>query len=449
MSSHGRPIYALTSLSPSPHRVESQLEALRTWADARLETRSFNHPSEIATLAELYDVQFIPTPNTTDHVFGRHYIPIKTIVDWAAQCGEPALLINSDIELRMAPWEFQRVRWASDGGLCYFVRHNHDGDLRQATPEPCGIDAFLLPARGVPQLAASFMSIGQPFWDYWLPHVFATAGRSITCVDFPAAFHRRHPLRWSWEAWHRCAVEFARVTQTPGGDLSFDACVMMSIRVREGFDRDRVSIHQQPSEIRQWVETTFGHANPKVFLELGAHAGWDTAWLSRIPAVTMHAFEPDPRNHPPPLPNVTLHRAAISDVDGSADFILSDRGWGQPWTHSSSLKMPKRHLERYPVTFGDTITVETCTLDCFAQRTGLGAVDFIWADIQGAEGEMVRGGCETLRRTHYLFTEYSNDELYEGQATLHELLELLPDFRVVELWSDDVLLENRAFVRNP
>jgi 2-O-methyltransferase len=446
---HGGQMYALTSLSPSARHVASQLETLRTWSDARLETRSFNHPSEIPGLAQLYDVEFIPTTKTTADVFGRHYIPIKTMVDWAAHSGEPALIINSDIELRLEPWELQRARWASSEGLCYFVRYNHDGDLSSAAAEPYGIDAFLLPERDVPELPDSFMSMGQPFWDYWLPHMFAATGRPITCVDFPAAYHRRHPLRWSWEAYHRCALEFMRLTQTPGGDGSMDACVQMAIQVREGFDRDRVRLTRQPNEIRGWVESTFGDTNPKVFLELGAHTGTDTVWLSRIPGVTMHAFEPDPRNHPPSIPNVVVHRLAIAEADGRADFILSDRGWGQVWTHSSSLKRPKNHLQRYPVTFGNTISVETATLDGFARRAGLGAIDFIWADIQGAEGEMVRGGLETLARTRYLFTEYSDDEMYEGQATLHELLAMLPDFRVVELWSDDVLLENRTFRRTP
>ena len=56
---------------------------------------------------------------------------------------------------------------------------------------------------------------------------------------------------------------------------------------------------------------------------------------------------------------------------------------------------------------------------------------------------MIRGGQQTLAHTRYLFTEYSDDELYENQVTLREILEMLPDFRIMELWSDDVLLENR------
>jgi FkbM family methyltransferase len=438
-------IHALTSLAPVPRHVEVQRAALRSWADAGLQVRSFNHPDEIPALTQLYDITFIPTTRTSGAMFGQPFIPIRTMLDWATEHGGSSLIINADIQLQLAPWELKRIRWASDGGLCYFVRYNHDGNLSDASPEPYGIDAFLMSGQDATLMSDSPLSMGQPFWDYWLPHVFRAAGRRITCVQFPAAFHKQHPVNWSSDGWHRCALEFARLTGTSAGDGSLEACTAMALRVRQAFDQNRISLTQRPFGIRDWVERTFSGAHAKTFLELGAHLGTDTEWLSRIPGVTIHAFEPDPRNHPPPLPNVTVHREAIADFDGRSDFVLSERGWGQVWTHSSSLQRPKRHLHRYPVTFGETITVPTCTLDTFAKRAGLATVDFIWADIQGAEGAMVRGGLHILSRTRYLYTEYSDDEMYEGQSTLCELLRLLPDFHVLELWEDDVLLENRSF----
>ena len=437
------PMYALTSLSPAAHHVPAQRAALQSWAAAGLEVRSFNHPAEIETLRSLYDVEFVPSPRTTAHVFGRHYIPIKNMLEWAEGKDDPVMIINSDIQLRLARWELQRVRWASHAGLCYFVRHNHDGDLRRATRETHGIDAFLFSGRDAAMFPDSIMSMGQPFWDYWLPHVFTSAGRQLSAVEFPAAFHQRHAMHWSWETWHRCALEFARVTKTPLDRDSFDGCVAMAGRVRQSFDRHRVSLTPGPRPIREWVERTFSRPGPRTFLELGAHCGTDTVWLSNIPGVTMHAFEPDPRNHPPPLPNVIVHRTAIAESDGRADFRLSERGWGREWTYSSSLKRPKHHLQRYPVTFGDTITVETASLDSVCRDAGLTTLDFIWADVQGAEGDMVRGGLQALSRTRYLYTAYSDDESYEGQATLRDLLALLPGFRVIDLWPEEVLLENR------
>jgi FkbM family methyltransferase len=439
------PIHALTSLSPGEQSINAQRAALRTWREAGLHVRSFNHPSEIAAVASCYDVELVPVERTSADVFGRHFIPISRMLEWAAERAEAVIIINADIELRLAAWELKRARWVSDRGLCYFIRHNHDGELARAAREPFGIDAFLLSGADADLFADSFLSMGQPFWDYWLPHVFATARRPLVRVDYPAAFHRNHARRWSWENWHRCALEFGRVTHEIPAQTTMQDCQAMSMRVRDGFDRVAARLSPRPVAIREWVERTFADPGPKTFLELGAHCGTDTVWLSQIPGVTIHAFEPDPRNEQPPQPNVTIHRAAIADVDGRAPFLLSESGWGSQWTYSSSLKRPKNHLLRYPVTFGESIEVETVTLDTFAHRMGLSTVDFIWADIQGAEGEMVRGGIETLRRTHYLYTEYSDDELYEGQSTLADLLARLPDFRVVELWPDDVLLENCAF----
>jgi FkbM family methyltransferase len=442
-------ICALTSLSPAPHQVAAQRAALQSWADADLEIHSFNHPSERDAIVSSYDVDVLAVTRTTAHLFGRHYVPIKTMLDWAAGREGPVLIVNSDIVLRLARWELQRFRWASDGGLCCFVRYNHDGDLRRAVREQYGIDAFLFSGRDASLFPDSDLSMGQPFWDFWVPQVFVSAGRRLAWVDFPAAFHQRHPAAWSWDAWHRCGLDFARVTGVPLRGDDFEACQAMAHSVRQGFDRRRTALAREPRPIRDWVERTFGRGGRKTFLELGAHCGSDTAWMSRISGVSLHAFEPDPRNHPPSLPNVTVHRAAIGETDGRAPFLLSKSGWGCEWTYSSSLRRPKYHLQRYPVTFGDTVEVETVALDTFTRQAGLAAIDFIWADVQGAEGDMVRGGLETLRRTRYLYTAYSDDESYEGQATLRDLLALLPDFRVIELWPEEVLLENRAITSTP
>ncbi|MDT5267882.1 MAG: hypothetical protein QOH49_68 [Acidobacteriota bacterium] len=438
----GERIFALTSLSPKPESAGLTRDCIASWRSAGLQVRAFNHPSEFGELSKLYDVEFVPVERTTAARFGGHFVPIKAMLDWAAQQNAPALLINADIRLQLAEWEVKRLRWLSDGGLCYFVRYNHDGDLRRAERERYGIDAFLFHGRDVAQSPDSFLSMGKPAWDYWLPHMFVTRNRPVYAVEFPAGFHRNHPLRWSWDEWLNCATEFARVTGEQGGDKTFQSYVGMFQRLRDNFDRRRVALPQSPPRIKQWVQQTFSHNGHKTFLELGAHRGDDTAWMAELPGVTIHALEPDPRNNQTPRYNVTLHRAAIADRDGRGSLILSKEGWGREWTHSSSIKQPKRHLLRHPVTFGESVEVELVTLDTFCRRQGLDLIDFIWADIQGAEGEMIRGGRRSLARTRYLYTEYSDEELYEGQVTLSEILEMLPGFRVLELWPDDVLLEN-------
>lgn len=160
----------------------------------------------------------------------------------------------------------------------------------------------------------------------------------------------------------------------------------------------------------------------------------------------MHAFEPDPRNVLPTMPNVTWHRKAIAAHDGRCQLILSERqvDWGTE-TGSSSIRMPTGHLTMHPTTsFPASIEVECTTLDTFTSDSGIDSIDFIWADVQGAERDMIDGGSETLARTRYLFTEYYDVELYAGQITLAQILKRLPKFRLMHQFKKDVLLMNRA-----
>ncbi len=440
-------VFALTSLPPKSEMAPRIKQCIRSWRAAGLKVFAFNHPSEISKLKKQYDVEFIPVEETTKPVFGKHFVPIKTMVAWAVLQDAQVLLINSDIHLELEEWEFKRIRWLAKDGLCYFVRHNYSRVARQARREPFGIDAFLFHGCYLNQLPDSFMSMGQPFWDYWIPYYFAMQELPIYSVEYPAAYHKNHPTQWSWENWHRCALEFSRVADGLVKPDSFEGCVEMSLRVRRTFDRKKVKISKKPFSIQDWVQKMFNYRGHKTFFELGSHQGTDTAWLAQVPNVTIHAFEPDPRNSQPVRKNVLVNRAAISDHDGAGSLIMSLVGWGQIWTHSSSIKQPKNHYHRFPVTFGESVAVQLISLDTYYERHKLGIIDFVWADIQGAEGEMIRGGQKMLANTRYLYTEYSDDEMYEGQITLSEILTLLPEFHVVELWPDDVLLENKGMLK--
>lgn len=438
-------IFALTSLSPHQSNPDHTRMCLESWRRAGLEIRSFNHPAEIPALEKLFDIEYVPVEETSIQTFGNHFIRINTFLDWARAKDMPALLINSDIELRFEPWEMKRIRWLSEGGLCYFVRFNHEGDYAAATREYEGIDAFLIHGRDCDLFPQTFLSMGKPYWDYWPPYTFQSRGRPIYTVEFPAVFHLKHHNRWSWADWHNCALEFERMIGERHPIKTFQACIHRAHRVRHNFDQHKIYIPQQPPPIRQWVEERFRDPGARTFIELGSHRGMDTAWMAQVPGVTVYGLEPDPRNHQPARPNVTIARAAVGDFNGRGLLTLSEQGWGREWTFSSSIKQPLNHLSRYPVTFGRTVEVEMTTLDSFCEQHRLGLIDFIFADIQGAEAEMIRGGRNTLSRTRYLFTEYSDDELYANQPKLSEILALLPEFRVVELWRDDVLLENTRF----
>ena len=70
-------------------------------------------------------------------------------------------------------------------------------------------------------------------------------------------------------------------------------------------------------------------------------------------------------------------------------------------------------------------------------------------DVQGAEGDVIKGASKTLQKTRFLYTEYNNNELYEGQPFLKSLLALLQSFKVVTRYPEDVLLKNMKIANRP
>lgn len=203
-----------------------------------------------------------------------------------------------------------------------------------------------------------------------------------------------------------------------------------------------------------------------VILDIGANNGADTLrLLEAFPNATVHAFEPDPRVIEKFKANVRservhLHECAIGAADGTATFHMSSgmpegipeermaevpQMYKEDWDQSGSLRAPKDVLRVWPwIKFEKQITVPVMTLDSFFRAHALTGIDFIWADTQGAESDLILGGRLALSRTRYFFTEYGAEEYYQGQASLEQLLELLPDFRLLEKFSMDILLENQV-----
>ncbi len=202
----------------------------------------------------------------------------------------------------------------------------------------------------------------------------------------------------------------------------------------------------------------------RVVLEIGAHHGWHTAWfLQLFPRATIYAFEPDPRalarfKAHVSDPRVRLYEMAIGAADGEAEFHVSSglpdaspearAEYPSGWDQSGSIHPPNipAMARIWPwLKFEATTTVAVRSLDSWAKEQGIATVDFIWADMQGAEGDLIRGGQATLARTRYLYTEYNNDEVYEGEPSLQALLDMLPHFSLLKRYPDDVLLKNTAF----
>ena len=188
-------------------------------------------------------------------------------------------------------------------------------------------------------------------------------------------------------------------------------------------------------------------------LEIGAHVGKDTINFAKaFPDACIYAFEPDPRNFSQLVStvrdytNVVPLNLAVSSSNGTARFNLSKTDidtFGSCHTESSSLKLPSLHKIMHPHVDWEISLVKTITLDSFINQYSIPFIDFIWADVQGAEGELVSGACKALSITRYFYTEYGLREIYDKQTLLPQLLRMLhPSFAIKRRFPCDILLEN-------
>ena len=213
--------------------------------------------------------------------------------------------------------------------------------------------------------------------------------------------------------------------------------------------------------IRNFIKENLN--NESVFFEIGSHFGVDTKEFINI-TKNLHCFEPDHRNiqmfKQLNLP-VILNEYAISDIDGISKFYLSsgnvyESKYGptnnelvnqNDWSASSSLMVPKNHTVKTPwVKFENTIEVKTKKIETYCLENKIEKIDFIWMDVQGAELNIIKGMGEFKDKINYIYTEYSDEELYEYQGTKQQIIDLLgPNWNVIFDFGGDILLKNKNY----
>jgi hypothetical protein len=200
------------------------------------------------------------------------------------------------------------------------------------------------------------------------------------------------------------------------------------------------------------IKNLINKENPIIF-EIGCADGGDTLeFINTFNDLEIYCFEPEPKNiklvkERINYPKHHLFEGVISDVNGQLTFNRSRTDNPDDLSYSGSIKKPKEHLNEWSfIKFDEQITVESITLDKFCEDKNIELIDFIWADVQGAEENLILGGLNTLNaKVRYLYTEYSNKEYYEGQLKLENLLNLMGDnWELIRDFGSDVLLKNKS-----
>lgn len=131
------------------------------------------------------------------------------------------------------------------------------------------------------------------------------------------------------------------------------------------------------------------------FFDIGGNTGWVSMHVAKKePSTTVHAFEPIPRTSSifeqnlklNALPNIHLHKIALSDSEGVAEFYFNEQESGA--TSMRNIRETQKAVQ---------ISVKTERLDEFVRRNGIKRMDFIKCDVEGAEFFVIKGGLETIK----------------------------------------------------
>lgn len=203
---------------------------------------------------------------------------------------------------------------------------------------------------------------------------------------------------------------------------------------------------------KKQIKKMLGTEKPIIF-EIGSANGKDSQEFLDIfidEKMRLYGFEPEPKNIKIIKEKIKdlrfrLFEGVISDKNEKVLFNRSRTKNPNDLSLSGSIMNPKNHLKTWDwIHFDEKIEVNSKTLDSFCEENNINLIDFVWCDVQGAEEKVILGGRNTFKnKVKYLYTEYSNDEYYEGQPNLKRILELLPNFEIIKNFGTDILLKNK------
>jgi len=169
--------------------------------------------------------------------------------------------------------------------------------------------------------------------------------------------------------------------------------------------------------------------NP-IIVEAGAFDGSDTQkMVQQWPQSTIHAFEPLPEiyerltQNTRDLKNVHRYPFALSKNNQTALFYISENPT-KPGiaSQAGSLHAPKERLELSPLIFPRTTTVQTVTLDTWANENAIQSIDLLWLDTQGHEIEILQAAPKTLPNIRVVLAEVAFGENYADQPVYEDVV---------------------------
>lgn len=183
---------------------------------------------------------------------------------------------------------------------------------------------------------------------------------------------------------------------------------------------------------------------PLVILDVGANNGCHTIYFAEhLESSFVYSFEPDKRplekfrkrlkNQPLEISSrINIIESCVGNFNGEIDFFASNgTGDWDNWDSSGSIKIPSNHKNLRPEITFERTTHQITTLNTWTKQNSIASVDLIWADIQGAELDMILGASDILDTVKFINIECHNPPLYEDDADINDIKSELKDFEVI------------------
>jgi len=175
-------------------------------------------------------------------------------------------------------------------------------------------------------------------------------------------------------------------------------------------------------------------SDARVIFDVGANAGYTSQKYRKLfPDAAIHAFEPFPE---------IFETLSAKFSNDSKFYPVSKAVWSSSGTrtlHTNSMNVTNamspivdNAFQYLPDNFtrSEGIAVETTSLDDYCLSVGVDVIDVLKVDAQGSELEILRGGERLLggRRVKLVFTELIFVQVYEDQASFHDIAAFLASF---------------------
>lgn len=126
-------------------------------------------------------------------------------------------------------------------------------------------------------------------------------------------------------------------------------------------------------------------------------------------------------------PNLEIVYKAVNEYNGSVTFHVSHTE--ERIAPCSSILKPVLNCGRpKTIQFKEKPVYVPCqTLDSFCSEKGIDHINLIWADIQGGEKLLIKGGQEMFAKTDYFYSELMKEARYEDMILKDkDFISLLP-----------------------